>query len=214
MIPKILTEQHFRQAAKQIDEKVEQGVMPRDRRSVHYDLIIDGKRYPPKYVISLATRIATGLEYPAADFNAVEAKNYFSSRDYQVIDRRKEAEESIADEDDESAFPEGGERFGWHRHLERDAKIARKAKANRFLKTAKLECDVCSMDFAQKYGERGEGFIEAHHTKPVASLNGKDKTKVRDIALVCSNCHRMLHKGKQLLSVSELKALVDERTIT
>ena len=85
--------------------------MPRDRHSVHYDLVIDGKRYPPKYVISVATRIATGLEYPAADFNAVEAKNYFSSRDYQVIDRRKEAEESIADEDDESAFPEGANDF-------------------------------------------------------------------------------------------------------
>lgn len=210
MIPKDLTKQHFGQAAKQI----EQDGMPRDRHSVHYDLVIDGKRYPPKYVISLATRFATGREYPAADFNAVEARAYFLRRGYQVIDRRKEAEETIADEDDESAFPEGSERFGWHRRLERDAKIASKAKAKRLLETGKLECDVCSMDFAQRYGERGEGFIEAHHTKPVASLNGKDKTNVRDIALVCSNCHRMLHKGKKLLSVSELKALVHEHTLS
>jgi len=211
MIPKGLTKQHFRQAAMEIDKQTEQDIMPRNRRSVHYDLVIDGKRYPPKYIISLAERIAHSREYRAADFNAVEAKNYFLSRGYEVIDRRKESEEIIADEDDQSAFPEGTERFGWHRHLERDAKIARRAKARRFLQTGKLACDVCSIDFAQKYGERGEGFIEAHHTKPVASLNGKDKTLIRDIALVCSNCHRMLHKGKTLLSVSELKALVDGR---
>ena len=87
MIPSDLNEQHFGQAAAEIDRE---GV-PAKRRSVHYDLVLNGKRYPPKYVISLATKYATGTEHPADSFDAVEAKNYFLARDYEVIDRRSDA---------------------------------------------------------------------------------------------------------------------------
>ena len=87
MIPSGLNEQHFGQAAAEIDRD---GV-PAKRRSVHYDLVLNGKRYPPKYVISLATKYATGTEHPADCFDAVEAKDYFLARDYEVIDRRSGA---------------------------------------------------------------------------------------------------------------------------
>ena len=204
MIPKGLTSKHFKQAAAEIDRH---GV-PAERNSVHYDLVIEGNRYPPNYIVSLATKLATGEEYPAAEFNAVEAKNYFLSNGYEVIDRRAEAEGSVVDEDDESAFPEGRESFKTHRHLERDGKMPRKAKAKRLAEAGKLECDVCGMDFHRVYGELGHGFIEAHHTVPVSELAGAQKTKVSDLALVCSNCHRMLHRGSSLLTVEKLRRLV------
>jgi hypothetical protein len=95
MIPRGLTNKHIQQAATRIDRD---GVH-QDRHSVHYDLVINGRRYPPKYVISLAAYFATGKEYPAADFNAVEAKNYFLSHGYEVIDRRVEAEKIVVSED-------------------------------------------------------------------------------------------------------------------
>jgi hypothetical protein len=84
MIPKRITREYILQAAAQIDR----GGVPAKRNSVHYDLVIAGKRYPPKLIISLATKYATGKEYKSSDFNAVEAKNYFESHDYEVIDRR------------------------------------------------------------------------------------------------------------------------------
>jgi len=114
-------------------------------------------------------------------------------------------EQEIVIEDDESAFPEGKEKFRQHRHLERDSKIVRRAKAQRLSKTGKLECEVCQLDFARRYGERGRGFIEAHHKVPVSQLDGKKRTKIEDLALVCSNCHRMLHRGQPLLSVDQLR---------
>jgi 5-methylcytosine-specific restriction endonuclease McrA len=114
-------------------------------------------------------------------------------------------ESEIAIQDDESAFPEGKEKFKQHRYLERDGKIARKAKAQRLAKTGKLECEVCQLDFAACYGEIGHGFIEAHHKTPVAKLDGTKRTKIEDLALVCSNCHRMLHRGDSLLTVEQLK---------
>jgi hypothetical protein len=205
MIPDGLEDKHIRKAAAYIDRK---GV-PSERRSVHYDLVLDGKCYPPKYVISLAAKFAHGREHPPADFDAVEAKNFFLGRDYEVIDRRgkTKAETIIANEDDESAFPEGRERFGKHRTLERDGAISRKAKAKRLKETGRLECEVCGFDFVETYGTVGTGFIEAHHTIPVASLDGREKTKISDLALVCSNCHRMLHRGTSPLSVNQLKQL-------
>ena len=210
MIPKGLTSQHFQQAAADIDRN---GVPP-ERNSVHYDLVIENRRYPPKFIISLAIKFATGKEYPAGDFNAVEAKSYFERNGYTVIDRRKEAEASVVSEDDESAFPEGRESFKRHRHLERDGSMPRKAKAKRLAETGKLECDVCSLDFHRVYGDLGYGFIEAHHKLPVSEIKGITKTKIGDLALVCSNCHRMLHRGKQLLSVADLKRRIHERTVT
>jgi hypothetical protein len=121
----------------------------------------------------------------------------------------EEAEALILDEDDESSFPEGRELFKTHRHLERDGKIPNKAKAKRLAETGKLECEVCNMDFHRFYGMLGEGFIEAHHAIPVSKLNGAMSTKVSDLALVCSNCHRMLHRGQKLLSLDELRVMIN-----
>lgn len=115
------------------------------------------------------------------------------------------AEDEIVIEDEESAFPEGKEKFRQHRHLERDGKIVQKAKAQRLAIDGKLECEVCRLDFAHRYGERGRGFIEAHHKVPVSQLDGKKRTKVADLSLVCSNCHRMLHRGQPLLSIEQLR---------
>jgi predicted HNH restriction endonuclease len=115
---------------------------------------------------------------------------------------------------DESAFAEGQVQYSSHRRLERDSSITRKAKAKRLAETGRLECDVCGTDFAKAYGSVGIGFIEAHHTKPVSALDSNEKTKLSDLALVCSNCHRMLHRGKPLLSVSQLKDIYHDRAIT
>jgi len=118
-------------------------------------------------------------------------------------------EDEILVEDDESAFPEGKGKYKRHRYLERDGTIARRAKARRLAATGKLECEICRIDFGDLYGEIGHGFIEAHHKTPVAQLGGTMKTKIEDLALVCSNCHRMLHRGDPLLTVEQLKAIYD-----
>lgn len=86
MIPLNITEQCIQSAIAQIDRE---GVPP-ERQSVHYDLFINNNKYPPKYVISLASRHANGIPHPPSEFNAVEAKNYFIRKRYWIIDRRLE----------------------------------------------------------------------------------------------------------------------------
>ena len=96
----------------------------------------------------------------------------------------------------------------------KDQIIAEVAKRDlRLVKLAKehhgTQCLVCEMTFEDIYGEHGKGFIEVHHLNPMA--NGQRKSKVEDLRPVCSNCHRMLHKGDRLLSIEELKAIVNEQ---
>ena len=204
MIPRNIEVEHILKAVKDIDRD---GVPPR-RRSDYYDLVVNQKRYPPKYFISVANKYANSSEFPSGKFNAVEAKNYLTRLKFQVSDRRENRKIKIAAEDEESAYPEGRERYKKHRSLERDSRIVKSKKIKRLKKTGKLQCDVCSFDFKEMYGEIGEGFIEAHHSVPVAELGGKRKTRESELALVCSNCHRMLHRGNTLLSIEELKSRV------
>lgn len=120
----------------------------------------------------------------------------------------------VAAESDASGYPEGAQSYRIHRHLERDGSLVRRAKAERLRAVGCLACEVCGFNFSGAYGRLGSGFIEAHHKLPVASMNGSHKTSVSDLALVCSNCHRMLHRGDHLLSVEELREFLKVATKT
>lgn len=75
-----------------------------------------------------------------------------------------------------------------------------------------LTCKICGMNFEQKYGEIGEGFIHIHHIKP---LNQIGKSYVvdykNDLIPVCPNCHAMLHRklNNEYLSIEDLKMKVE-----
>lgn len=115
----------------------------------------------------------------------------------------------IPDEDeDERAYPEGAEKYRIHKTYERQRKLVNLVKQKRLDETKVLRCDVCAFDFYNVYGEHGKGFIEAHHLNPVSKLNESAMTRVEDFALVCSNCHKMLHRGEHLISPVELQELI------
>jgi len=71
-------------------------------------------------------------------------------------------------------------------------------------------CIVCGFDFEKIYGERGKGFIEIHHTKPLGLLTEETTIDPKtDLIPVCSNCHRMIHRRKDhVLSANDLKKLL------
>jgi hypothetical protein len=65
MIPREIRAEHVRAAIAEIERN---GVAP-SRQSKRYHLVYRGRRYPPKYVVSLAARHATGRELPPKKFN-------------------------------------------------------------------------------------------------------------------------------------------------
>lgn len=64
-------------------------------------------------------------------------------------------------------------------------------------------CEACDMSFNDRYGALGRNYIEAHHRVPVSSLKEGEKTKLTDLAALCSNCHSVIH-ANNLLAVEEL----------
>ncbi|MDP3228187.1 MAG: HNH endonuclease [Acidovorax sp.] len=113
----------------------------------------------------------------------------------------------IPSEDGESSFGEGAEAYRMHHARERDPKLARRAKQKRLAETGALKCEVCNFDFSEEFGDLGAGYIEAHHTTPVSQLAGTRRTKLSELALVCANCHRMLHRSNPLLDVPGMRVL-------
>ena len=66
-------------------------------------------------------------------------------------------------------------------------------------------CQVCGLNFMKVYGDRGSGFIEIHHLKPISSYESEHEIKLDELIALCSNCHSMIHYGGELLDVEELK---------
>jgi len=54
----------------------------------------------------------------------------------------------------------------------------------------------------------GEGCIEGYHKIPISQLKIETGNRVEDIVLLCSNCHSMIHRKKECLTVEELKELL------
>lgn len=126
--------------------------------------------------------------------------------EYKVVEIQYSGEE-------ENEYLEGKIAYRKHKTRERNSKVIKEAKEQfKRNNNGRLFCEVCGFDFKMIYGNRGEDFIEGHHIKPVSELCEGDKTKVEDIALLCSNCHRMIHR-KPFKSVKELSDIIKRNSL-
>jgi 5-methylcytosine-specific restriction protein A len=115
--------------------------------------------------------------------------------------------EEIDSETEVAEAPEGLQLTRLHCIRERNAAL-RKSKVRSVLKlTGKLSCECCGFNFRDFYGDHAGDYIEAHHLIPLAELPIR-KTTLADLALVCSNCHRMIHRRRQWLTLENLKVIL------
>jgi len=106
---------------------------------------------------------------------------------------------------DADCVTEGQVLYKLHKVRERNRKIVQQKKASIFKEKGKLECEACQFNFRSVYGKLGEWYIECHHLIPLATLQERKKTRLKDLALLCSNCHRMIHKDLTCLSIFEFR---------
>lgn len=114
---------------------------------------------------------------------------------------------------EEEEVPDGigpgieSKRFRWHRRAERNARLS--ADAKRFHGST---CMICGFNFEARYGDRGRGYIEAHHVVPFAELAQELEPVLldprTDFVVVCANCHRMLHRTRPAISPEGLKEVL------
>lgn len=123
----------------------------------------------------------------------------------------KEFQPTLEEQNNEE-FSEGKILTRLHKYRERDSKIVKKKKNSVLNKENKLVCEVCNFDFAEFYGnELGYGFAECHHIIPLSQLAENHKTRIEDLAIVCANCHRMIHKSKLSIGIEELKNIIKSK---
>ncbi|MEJ5151428.1 HNH endonuclease [Comamonas sp. MYb396] len=70
-------------------------------------------------------------------------------------------------------------------------------------------CAACGFDFHKVYGDLGKGFIHVHHLKPIHTLGGSYLLDPEnDLRPVCPNCHSMLHRKTEVLSIEDLRNIL------
>lgn len=81
----------------------------------------------------------------------------------------------------------------------------------RRIKLAKKDiCEACGMSFSKKYPGIGNKFIECHHKIPYSNIKegGKRRVNPDDFIVLCSNCHRMIHRLDDPANLDELKSII------
>ena len=71
------------------------------------------------------------------------------------------------DADDVAATLLEKRQYRLHRRIERNRSAALLAK-----KYHGVVCEACGLDFAERYGVIGKGFVEAHHLRPMSGSIG------------------------------------------
>ncbi len=118
--------------------------------------------------------------------------------------------ETISSQKQTDEYLEGAEYFAKHLAHERNTEIVILAKEQfKADHSGRLYCEKCGFDFSKKYGERGTDFIEVHHTKAIAKRKRNEQTKIEDLAMLCSNCHSMIHRKQPWLTMDELEEILN-----
>jgi 5-methylcytosine-specific restriction protein A len=123
----------------------------------------------------------------------------FSTGKCLLVRGAKPEAPAIIAPDVELSWFEGWRKQAFIFHRRREAKARReKIKEAKALNGGKLICEVpnCDFDFSERYGKPGEGYAQVHHLEPLSKSPKEGRpTKLKDLAVVCANCHVMIHRG-------------------
>lgn len=152
---------------------------------------------------------STLFENPAKWGNALQTLRTLTSESAKLLETRLQIavggdmpvlNQELETTEEEIARIEGKEILRSHLQRERLA-FFRDQKLRMSMKP--YQCEACEMTFEERYGEIGKDFIEVHHKTAIA--DGERETKLEDLALLCSNCHRMIHKSGNLSDIESFR---------
>ena len=155
------------------------------RNSRSYDVIIQGKTYPPKAICSCAHELATGV--------ALSPKEFVGAKDGLWHRRLTNLGFSISEKRPENVPPERIETQIYRYNRNRDVVEER-------LNRAKGICEECKCSAPFNRKKDGSPFLEVHHVQPL-SQGGLDI--VENTIAVCPNCHAEIHDKMELDALSE-----------
>jgi 5-methylcytosine-specific restriction enzyme A len=114
----------------------------------------------------------------------------------------------LPDVDTETTAKEGNPRLVAHLRRERNPSLVEKKKKSVLAAKGKLCCEACGFDFEARYGHHGHGFCEVHHLKPISQMEKGHATTLADLSVVCSNCHRIIHRINPMPTIDQFKKFI------
>ncbi len=135
-------------------------------------------------------------------------KQYFLADYFNSIVMTDSLTSEVEETAPDLSVSEGKQRLITHLARERNRDVINRKKRYA-IQNNTFYCEVCGFSFIESFGVE---FIECHHIIPI-SESGERETSIEDLALVCPNCHRMLHRkieGK-FLTIEELQTKLNER---
>ncbi len=147
------------------------------------------------------------LKHKSDTSDEILIKNAF----YKASDQDILLSEEFGLDANDLEFREGKEKLRIHLVKERNSHLVKLAKQS-WLDAEKgnIKCSICSFSFIDVYGKVGEGYIEAHHTLPISEVTANTVVRISDLAPVCSNCHRIIHRYRPWLSIVTMNNIVRE----
>lgn len=139
-----------------------------------------------KSICSLYSKIYYRLSSDSSADGNIILDSYQNDNGYSLIERKK---------------------YRIHRTIERNNELVKLVKGN-----SNYRCACCDFKFSEFYGDIGANFIEAHHLVPLSSLSDGEVRSYGpdDFAILCSNCHKMIHKLADSSRIDELKRIINE----
>lgn len=175
--------------------------------STGYDVLHEGRRYPPKAVVGVAAGKVLGTQFGPNDFKGGLRSKCFrilEKNDFTIVTKgeKKPFPDEIAPDE---VYAEGSVKKVAVNKYERD----RKARAASIKHNGHC-CLVCGINFALVYGAIGEEFIHVHHLIPLSEIGKSYKVNPKnDLKPVCPNCHAMLHKRSPPFTIEELRQIIE-----
>jgi 5-methylcytosine-specific restriction enzyme A len=158
-------------------------------------IVVDGKQRNPSDAVPVASRVKARLLDPVPW--AVKEFN-FDTGEWLLVRGLKPVVPAFSAPDIELSYYEGTQRLRFILHRRREGELRRAKIAEVLARDGKLVCEVpnCDFDFKERYSLLGEGYAQVHHLIPLkkAPPEGR-KIFLKDLAVVCANCHVMIHRN-------------------
>lgn len=124
------------------------------------------------------------------------------------LDEEPTVQDVIEIREDEQAYAEGRLVTRTVKQRQRSRTLVKDAKEQFRAEHGRLFCEACGFDFTEFYGV---DYIEAHHTTAIADYDEDGETSVEDLAMLCANCHRIIHSQTPPMTIDELKLKINQQ---
>ncbi len=163
------------------------------------NIIVEGKIKNPNFD-NILTDIFNWVEIRLKTKLELESKY----RNVENISNENESWIDTGEVEDINSKTEGGKKVIISIKAERDNSLRNKA-----IKYHGTTCMACGFNFKEFYGDWSDNYIEVHHLIPLNDYKERETDVKLDLAVLCANCHRMVHKKRNMvLTIEELKGKI------